>query len=78
MSETVNRYYELASRPVALPTPEEVVWRKEPAPEAGPGEILAVAKEESIDLLALTSHSRRAVAGSWLRFEELRCLEPAK
>ncbi|MEM1113955.1 MAG: NADP-dependent oxidoreductase [Pseudomonadota bacterium] len=36
----MNRQYILASRPVALPTPEEVVFQEVPEPEPGPGEIV--------------------------------------
>ena len=36
----MNRQYILASRPKALPTPEEVVFQEVPVPEAGPGEIV--------------------------------------
>ncbi len=40
MTESVNRQYILASRPLALPTPQEVPMLETPVPEAGPGEIV--------------------------------------
>ena len=40
MDPAVNRQYILKSRPVGLPTPEDVPMLESPVPEAGPGQIV--------------------------------------
>ena len=40
MTESVNRQFILASRPAALPTPEEVPMVESPMPQAGEGEVV--------------------------------------
>ena len=40
MSETMNRQYYLASRPVGVPTEEDVPFRDVPLAEPGPGEVV--------------------------------------